>query len=129
MRPVGRHEFGLLKDPVAEPPLERRRLGPPHHVQQEYPEAGHGLVNDHESADDKSPPLFAVVAKLMAGPGCDEAVPDGRPPATHQLLRREPDDVIRPRSWTRLRFEHTTRRSDAVLTEPDIEAPRGDCQE
>ena len=42
----------------------------PHDVK-EYPEASHGFINDH-SADEKIPPLFAVMAKL-GGMGYHEA--------------------------------------------------------
>ena len=46
-------------------------VGIPHDVK-EYPEAGHGFMNDHEGAGDPSPLLFAVMAKLMPGPGYHE---------------------------------------------------------
>lgn len=47
-------------------------LGLPHDVK-EYPEAGHGFMNDHDGAGDKSPLLLAVMAKLTPGPGYHEA--------------------------------------------------------
>jgi len=47
-------------------------LGLPHDVK-EYPEAGHGFMNDHDGAGDKSPLLLAVMAKLAPGPGYHEA--------------------------------------------------------
>ncbi len=47
-------------------------LGLPHDVK-EYPEAGHGFMNDHDGAGDKSPLLFAVMAKLTPGSGYHEA--------------------------------------------------------
>jgi carboxymethylenebutenolidase len=48
------------------------KLEVPHDVK-EYPEAGHGFMNDHEGAGDKAPLLFAIMAKLIPGPGYDEA--------------------------------------------------------
>ena len=45
--------------------------GVPHDVK-EYPEAGHGFMDDHEGAGDTLPLLFAVMGKL-AGPGYHEA--------------------------------------------------------
>lgn len=47
-------------------------LDVPHDVK-EYPGARHGFLNDHEGAGDKLPLLFAVMGKLTAGPGYDEA--------------------------------------------------------
>ncbi len=44
----------------------------PHDVK-EYPEAGHGFMNDHEGAGDKTPLLFASMGRLLPGPGFDEA--------------------------------------------------------
>lgn len=49
--------------------------GRPHDVK-DYPEASHGFMNDHEGAGDTLPPLFAVMAKLVAGAGYDEAAAD-----------------------------------------------------
>ena len=43
------------------------------HDVKEYPEAGHAFLNDHESAGDKTPPLFAVMGKLTPGAGYHEA--------------------------------------------------------
>ncbi len=43
------------------------------HDVKEYPEAGHGFINDHESAGDKTPLLFAVVGMLSPGDGYHEA--------------------------------------------------------
>ena len=48
------------------------KLEVPHDVK-EYPEAGHGFMNDHEGAGDKVPLLFAVMGRLLPGPGYDEA--------------------------------------------------------
>lgn len=44
----------------------------PHDVR-EYPQAGHGFMNDHEGAGDELPLLYAVMAKLIPGPGYVEA--------------------------------------------------------
>lgn len=43
------------------------------HDVKEYPEAGHGFLNDHEGAGDKAPLLFAVLGRLMPGAGYDAA--------------------------------------------------------
>ena len=43
------------------------------HDVKEYPEAGHEFRNDHEGAGDMVPPLFAVMARLFPGMGCNEA--------------------------------------------------------
>lgn len=43
------------------------------HDVKEYPEAGHAFLNDHDGAGDKTPPLFAVMAKLSPGDGYHEA--------------------------------------------------------
>ena len=40
------------------------------HDVKEYPEAGHGFVNDHDGAGDRTPLLFAVLGKLS--PGADD---------------------------------------------------------
>lgn len=37
------------------------------HDVKEYPEAGHGFLNDHNGAGDKNPLFFAVMAKLTPG--------------------------------------------------------------
>ena len=42
------------------------------HDIKEYPEAGHGFLNDHESAGDKTPLLFTVLGKLTPGAGYHE---------------------------------------------------------
>jgi carboxymethylenebutenolidase len=42
------------------------------HDVREYPEAGHGFINDHDGAGDKTPLLFAVLAKLSPGAGYHE---------------------------------------------------------
>lgn len=42
------------------------------HDVKEYPDAGHGFLNDHEGAGDKPPLLFAVMGKLTTGPGYHE---------------------------------------------------------
>lgn len=34
----------------------------------EYPDAGHGFLNDHEGAGDRMPALFALADKLFTGP-------------------------------------------------------------
>lgn len=52
--------------------------GVPHDVK-EYPEAGHGFMNDHEGVGDRSPLLLAVMAKLIPGPGyCAASAEDAR---------------------------------------------------
>lgn len=48
----------------------------PHDVK-EYPEASHGFINDH-SADEKIPPLFAVMAKLSGMGYHEESAQDAR---------------------------------------------------
>jgi carboxymethylenebutenolidase len=42
------------------------------HDVKEYPQAGHGFLNDHEGAGDKAPVLFAVMGRLI-GTGYQEA--------------------------------------------------------
>jgi carboxymethylenebutenolidase len=42
------------------------------HDVKEYPEAGHGFINDHDGAGDKTPLLFAVLGKLSPGGGYHE---------------------------------------------------------
>jgi carboxymethylenebutenolidase len=42
------------------------------HDVKEYPEAGHGFINDHDGAGDKTPPLFAVLGKLSPRDGYHE---------------------------------------------------------
>jgi carboxymethylenebutenolidase len=53
--------------------LERAltKAGVTHDVK-EYPDAGHGFLNDHEGTGDKMPVLFTVLAKLTPGTGYDE---------------------------------------------------------
>ena len=51
------------------------------HDVKEYPQAGHEFLNDHESAGDKEPFLFAVLGRLMPGSGYNEA-------AAHDARRR-----------------------------------------
>jgi len=49
------------------------------HDVKEYPEAGHGFLNDHRGAGDRSPALFAVMGKFMGGGGHHEpSVQDAR---------------------------------------------------
>jgi len=43
------------------------------HDVKDYPEAGHGFLNDHEGAKDKTPLLFAVMGRLSPGSGYHEA--------------------------------------------------------
>jgi carboxymethylenebutenolidase len=43
------------------------------HDVKEYAEAGHGFLNDHEKAGDKTPTLFAVLGRLTPGNGYHEA--------------------------------------------------------
>jgi len=43
------------------------------HDVKEYPEAGHGFINNHGAAGDKGPFLFSVMARLMPGIGYNEA--------------------------------------------------------
>ena len=47
-------------------------VGVEHYVK-EYPEAGHGFINDHDGAGDRTPLLFAVLRKLSPGAGYHEA--------------------------------------------------------
>lgn len=42
------------------------------HDVKEYPDAGHGFINDHDGAGDKTPLLFAVFGKLSPGSGYHE---------------------------------------------------------
>jgi carboxymethylenebutenolidase len=42
------------------------------HDVKEYPEAGHGFINDHDGAGDRTPLLFAVLGKLSPGAGYHE---------------------------------------------------------
>lgn len=49
------------------------------HDVREYPEAGHGFLNDHEGAGDHVPPLFAVLGSLVTRMGYNEgAAADAR---------------------------------------------------
>lgn len=43
------------------------------HDVKEYADAGHGFLNDHEAAGDRTPLLFSVFAKLTPGLGYHEA--------------------------------------------------------
>ncbi len=43
------------------------------HDVKEYPEAGHGFINNHGGAGGKAPFLFSVMARFMPGIGYDEA--------------------------------------------------------
>ena len=43
------------------------------HDVKEYVEAGHGFLDDHEKAGDKTPMLFAVLGRLTPGDGYHEA--------------------------------------------------------
>ena len=43
------------------------------HDVKEYPDAGHGFINNHAGAGEKEPFLFAVFARLMPGLGYNEA--------------------------------------------------------
>ena len=43
------------------------------HDVKEYPDAGHGFLNDHDAAGDKTPILFSVMGRLMPGAGYHEA--------------------------------------------------------
>lgn len=43
------------------------------HDVKEYPEAGHGFLNDHDGAGDDTPALFAVLGRLTPGAGYHEA--------------------------------------------------------
>ncbi len=46
-------------------------VGVPHDVQ-EYPEAGHSFLNNHAAANEKTPLMFAVFARLSPGMGYHE---------------------------------------------------------
>jgi carboxymethylenebutenolidase len=43
------------------------------HDVKEYPEAGHGFINNHAGAGEKEPFLLAVMARFMPGLGYNEA--------------------------------------------------------
>ena len=43
------------------------------HDVKEYPQAGHGFLNDHRGGGGKEPFLYGVMARLMPGLGYDEA--------------------------------------------------------
>ena len=42
------------------------------HDIKEYPDAGHGFINDHDGAGDKTPTMFAVLGRLTPGAGYHE---------------------------------------------------------
>jgi carboxymethylenebutenolidase len=42
------------------------------HDVKEYPDAGHGFINDHDGAGDRQPLLFSVFGKLTPGAGYHE---------------------------------------------------------
>ena len=46
------------------------------HDVKEYPQAGHGFLNDHEGTGSKPSGLFGVLARLMPGAGYNEAAAD-----------------------------------------------------
>lgn len=49
------------------------------HDVKEYEDAGHAFMNDHEGAGDKAPLFFAVMGRLLDGPGYrEEAALDAR---------------------------------------------------
>lgn len=67
-----------LRDAAARLDSALSAVGVAHDVK-EYPEAAHGFINDHEGAGDKPPLLFAVMAKLVSGPGYhEESAADAR---------------------------------------------------
>jgi carboxymethylenebutenolidase len=43
------------------------------HDVKEYPQAGHGFLNDHRGAGGKTPAMYSVTARLIPGIGYDEA--------------------------------------------------------
>ncbi len=51
------------------------------HDVKEYPQAGHGFLNDHDGAGDQAPVLFGVLGRLMPGSGYNQA-------AAHDARRR-----------------------------------------
>ncbi|HYA69438.1 MAG TPA: dienelactone hydrolase family protein, partial [Acidimicrobiales bacterium] len=51
--------------------------GVPHDVK-EYPEAGHGFLNDHDGAGDKTPLIFAVSGKWMGAGFHEPSATDAR---------------------------------------------------
>jgi len=59
--------------------LERalQGAGVPHDVR-EYPDAGHGFLNDHDGAGDRTPALFAVMSRFMANGYHDASARDAR---------------------------------------------------
>ncbi len=42
------------------------------HDVKEYPDAGHSFLNDYDNSGDKTPLMFAVMAKLTPGMGYHE---------------------------------------------------------
>jgi carboxymethylenebutenolidase len=61
----------MLRGAAARLDASLTELGVIHDVK-EYPDAGHGFINDHEGAGDHAPMLFAVVGKLTPGDGYHE---------------------------------------------------------
>lgn len=58
------------------------------HDVKEYPDAGHGFLNDHEGAGDRAPLSLAIMARLVPGQGYDEtAAADARQRITSFLHR------------------------------------------
>ena len=67
-----------------------RAAGVDHDVK-EYPEAGHGFINDHEGAHDALPALFVITGRPARR--LPRRLGRGRPPAHRRLLRRPPAAV------------------------------------
>ncbi len=64
--------------------------GIPHDVK-EYPQAGHAFLNDHDGEPGKTPPLFAISAKLTPGMGDHEESARDAPAPDHRFLRHPPE--------------------------------------
>ena len=58
------------------------------HDVKEYPEGGHGFINDHDGAGDKTPLLFAVLGKLSPGAAYHE--PSARDARTRIIAFLDP---------------------------------------
>ena len=64
------------KDPILRGAADRLEAalsanGIEHNVK-EYPDAGHGFLNDHVNTSEKLSPMMSIVAKLLPGAGYDE---------------------------------------------------------
>jgi hypothetical protein len=62
----------MLREAAARLHRVLAEVGVEHDVK-EYPEAGHGFINDHDGAGDRTPLLFALLGKLSPGADYHEA--------------------------------------------------------